>query len=144
MCCIPKRLIVALHIFCSGLLHTALRVLISINIIAMVIHKSDNSIRNEKLNKHYGKRYDWDQMTQGYLFGAYFWGMIPAAFLSGWFINRFGARNIITYSTIISGIMIIAVPFLCEFHWIAVCISRTVSGIKKNGKNSYIEIFFTR
>lgn len=126
---IPKRAIIGIHAFLCGIIQVSFQVMISMNILAMVIHKDANDKPIPSLNPNYGKRYDWSPIIQSQIYGAYFWGSLPSMFLSGWFIQIIGSRKLVTYATLGAALLTALIPALAEINWSAVYVARYLSGM---------------
>ena len=59
--------------------------------------------------------FDWDNITQGYLLGAMFYGYLIGNMIGGPCVDMFGSKMIMAISMFFSGVTQIVSPWLAEY-----------------------------
>lgn len=113
------RHIQACWLFAAMVFGYFLRVNMSIAVVAMT-----KSSENPNIEK-----YDWDSSTRSTILSSFFWGYVLAQFPAAMGAQRFGAKNVLTLSTIVCSILTAAIPWAASVgDWTATCIIRVLVG----------------
>jgi ACS family sodium-dependent inorganic phosphate cotransporter-like MFS transporter 5 len=116
--CCPARYIIAVWAFLGFFCVYAMRVNLSVAIVAMVapqssLNKSVEACPVEKTNsskppEHYD--FDWDPSIEGYVLGAFFYGYIFTQVIGGYLAEQFGAKWVFGGCVLITGILTLLTP----------------------------------
>ncbi|XP_032519232.1 putative inorganic phosphate cotransporter [Danaus plexippus] len=148
---IPARLNVALMMFFACWVNYMLRVNMSVNIIAMVPDRGETksvqseceAITNDDTALHNGTTavtrqvqqpdgsitFDWTAQQQAYVLSGYFWGYAITCLFSGIAAERWGPRNVVFISMLISAVLTILIPPAAKVHFMMLVATRFVIGL---------------
>lgn len=73
--------------------------------------------------------FDWDELYQGYVLGAYFVGYLMTSAPAGLIASFLGASNVIIVSSLISGILNALTPIAADLSVFAVIFIRGFMGL---------------
>ncbi|CAF4727022.1 unnamed protein product [Rotaria sp. Silwood1] len=120
----PARYVVAIWAFFGFLCLYALRVNISVAIVAMVPPQSalNQSVRSCPVSNtsspeppsHY--EFDWKPSTQGFVLGAFFYGYILTQVIGGNLAEKFGGKWIFSGCILIASILTLLTPLAARAH----------------------------
>ena len=95
---------------------------------------NDTSPRKESAHAAFKeKRYDWDQVTQGKILGAFFYAYIIFMIPNGLIAERFGARWVIFVALAGPAVASFVVPFVTDYHYSMLMASRFLLGVFQSG-----------
>ncbi|XP_055339656.1 sialin-like [Paramacrobiotus metropolitanus] len=144
----PTRYIFAILAFVGLFNMYALRVDLSVAIVAMVKTKITNttlnassvtqradmcplpndSFSNGNASEHATGEFEWDGYTQGIVLGSYFYGYVLTQFPGAWVANRFGAKYVLGLTMLISGLLSLVLPVLSRWNLWALVAVRFLQG----------------
>ncbi|BFZ21120.1 hypothetical protein BsWGS_24159 [Bradybaena similaris] len=100
-----------------------LRVNLSVALVAMVnvtthADTSNGSDNTECPDSNHGNssspaatgEFNWDQKTQGYVLGAFFYGYIVTQLPGGWLASRFGGKRLFGYGVLTTSVLTLLTP----------------------------------
>ncbi|XP_055346973.1 sialin-like [Paramacrobiotus metropolitanus] len=146
-CCsfFPLRYMFAVVAFLGMFNLYALRVNLSVAIVAMVNHTSIAGKRNETISSQIGTvcpvpagsqhkavsngEFNWDGPVQGLVLGSFFYGYIFTCFLGGWLAHKFGGKYIFGPSVLVGGILTLLTPLAARTHYGALIAVRALQGL---------------
>ncbi|XP_055339710.1 putative inorganic phosphate cotransporter [Paramacrobiotus metropolitanus] len=148
---VPTRYVFALASF-FGMLHLyALRVNMSVAIVAMV-NSTSIAIRNQTLTasteKSYGTtcplpvamplihgvlasngEFNWNGTVRGVVLGSFFYGYIFTCYLGGWLAIRCGGKHVFGFSVLFGGVLTLCIPWAARTHYGVLIAVRVLQGI---------------
>ncbi|XP_055943223.1 sialin-like [Argiope bruennichi] len=146
-CYIPKRFIVAFLGF-FGLVNVyALRVNLSVAMVAMVnnTEKITNVFNNSRdecpdlmgsdsdstmaQSSSLGEKYDWDAKTQGMIMSSFFYAYFITVLTGGYFAKRFGAKLMFGSGIGVTSILTLLTPVAVRWGIIPFIIVRALEGV---------------
>ncbi|XP_017779299.1 PREDICTED: sialin-like [Nicrophorus vespilloides] len=147
-CYIPMRVVLAINVFTATLMSYMMRVNLSIIIIAMVkptglskrisdsecIDAGNSSANTANVSLLdvglflYGERYAWDQTSQGYILGGYFYGYVLTSFPGGIIAEYIGPYQTVGVTTLISAALTACTPFIASLHFSVILVNRMLLG----------------
>lgn len=80
-----------------------------------------------------GKKYEWDQSTQGTILGSFFYTYFLFQVPSGMLAERFGGKYVILFALIGSTLGSVLTPFIAHFHVSILCLTRAFMGMCQAG-----------
>ncbi|CAL1542430.1 unnamed protein product [Lymnaea stagnalis] len=138
--CLAARHVLAFMAFLGFVNVYCLRVDLSVALVAMVntTSNSTNSTSghecpdpnggNSTSSKKTGE-FDWDEKTQGYILGAFFYGYIITQLPGGWLASRYGGKNLFGYGVLGTSILTIITPFAARYSVYMLIAVRVLEGI---------------
>ncbi|CAF1327020.1 unnamed protein product [Adineta ricciae] len=133
----PARYIIAIWAFFGFFCLYAMRVNLSVAIVAMVIPQSElnqsamscpvSSKNSTAPEKHYD--FDWSPQIEGAVLGAFFYGYLLMQVIGGNLAEKFGAKWIFGGGILISGLLTLIAPIAAHVDYRLFFIVRFLTGI---------------
>ncbi|XP_055953849.1 sialin-like isoform X2 [Argiope bruennichi] len=145
-CYIPKRFVLTILGFFGMFCSYAMRVNLSVAIVAMVnttySPSSNGTIRtmecselvhyeSEKYNKYKGEQYNWDPKTQGIILGAFFYGYFITQLPGGMLAEKFGAKWVFGLGIFITAICSLLTPLAASMGVTSMIVARVLAGLSE-------------
>lgn len=129
-----------LLLFMGLLLAYALRVNLSIGIVAMVDNSSNPDFEVQLKEKTiartqitlvflFGQQYDWNEATRGLVLSSFFWGYIVTQVPAGQLAEKYGAKILLLISLTLCTIFTLITPVAAGWGWEFMCAARIVQGL---------------
>lgn len=135
---IPARYLFVFMGFTAFNLVYAYKVVLSVAIVAMAGHQTDNNtiviseclVNNSGSNSSLVKpgEFEWTSNQQSILLGAFFYGYVITQLPAGFLSERYGAKWIFGVSMLVTGLLSLLIPFAARIHWIALFCARFLQG----------------
>lgn len=124
---IPKRAVLAFHLFFSVFVNYIIRTSLSFQIIFMTQAKAlpNGSIPEQE---NFGPRYQWGEVQQSMILGSYYYGYIIAGLFAGWFAENLDTIQLISWTTGLQCIFDLAIPYIADKGWVYVMVMRIMCG----------------
>ncbi|KAK6960294.1 sialin [Biomphalaria glabrata] len=138
--CIAARHVLAIMAFLGFVNVYCLRVDLSVALVAMVNSSSsssnsskstdcpapgkDNSTSPAKVGE-----FDWDETTQGYILGAFFYGYIVTQVPGGWLASKFGGKNLFGYGVLCTSVLTLITPVAARYSVYLLIAVRVLEGL---------------
>lgn len=124
-------------LFCGLFIAYALRVNLSIGIVAMVDNDTnpDFEVRSAciKLIKYLqhliSKEFDWGESTRSILLSSFFWGYIVSNVPASQLAQRYGAKRLLAMSLSLCAVLTIISPLAASAGWEYLCVVRVFIGV---------------
>ncbi|CAF0779789.1 unnamed protein product [Didymodactylos carnosus] len=139
-CCknINARYVIATWAFMGFICLYALRVNLSVAIVAMVTPQSvlnqsvtacpgNGNHSDEPIKHHY--EFTWSPKTQGLVLGSFFYGYLFTQIIGGNLAERFGAKWIYGCNILIAGFLTLLTPLAARTHVVLLIIVRLLIGV---------------
>ncbi|KAK6173305.1 hypothetical protein SNE40_016781 [Patella caerulea] len=107
-CLVPKRYIVAFMAFLGFANTYALRVNLSVAIVAMTNNRTIHINNTYRVVK--SPDYDWDLELQGHILSSFFWGYIITQLPGGFLANRYGGKYFFGGGIFITAVLALLTP----------------------------------
>jgi MFS family permease len=85
-----------------------------------------NGVSPELPHRLRDKKYHWDQSTQGYIFGGFFWSYIIFQVPSGMLVQEYGGYSLIVTCLFVSAILSGVTPFVTDHVWLLIILRFTL------------------
>ncbi|KAG8180930.1 hypothetical protein JTE90_013936 [Oedothorax gibbosus] len=153
---IPKRYIVAALGFLGMFNVYAMRVNLSVAMVAMVNHtkapnetlafaECANLIREEKGTEGYkGEQYNWDMKTQGYILGSFFYGYIATQLPGGTISEKFGAKWLFACGILVTAVFSLLTPLAASLGTAVFITVRVLEGLGEGVTFPAINVVISR
>ncbi|CAL1281277.1 unnamed protein product [Larinioides sclopetarius] len=144
-CQLPKRFIVVILGFLGMFNVYAMRMNLSVAIVAMVNTNSslpeNNTLlytecpaedrREEAITESESKapRYNWDSVTQNHIIGAFFYGYFITVIIGGYLAEKFGAHKLFGAGIFMTSILTLLTPITVQWGLIPFIILRVLEGL---------------
>ncbi|KAL5014023.1 hypothetical protein ScPMuIL_008293 [Solemya velum] len=135
-----RRHVLAFMCFLGFVNVYCLRVNLSVALVNMV--NSTNSRTNDSSSQDcsvaeganattpkHGGEFNWDQSTQGWILGAFFYGYITTQLPGGWLAERFGGKKLFGFGVLCTSILTLLTPIAARYHLGALLAVRVLEGI---------------
>ncbi|XP_059171323.1 sialin-like [Physella acuta] len=137
--CMAARHVLALMAFLGFVNVYCLRVDLSVALVAMVNSTSSKNSTgsqecpdpqggNSTSTKKSGE-FNWNEETQGYILGAFFYGYIVTQLPGGWLASKFGGKNLFGFGVLCTSVLTIITPFAARFSVYMLIAVRVLEGI---------------
>lgn len=120
---LPKRYILAFMAFLGFANVYALRVNLSVAMIAM---NSNHTFDNSTLPV---PTYHWDSELQGMILGSFFYGYIVTQIPGGYLANRFGGKYVFGFGILATGLLTLLTPACIYWNVLSLVILRIFEGV---------------
>ncbi|KAH9508375.1 hypothetical protein Btru_050943 [Bulinus truncatus] len=137
--CIAARHVLAIMGFLGFVNVYCLRVDLSVALVAMVNSTSkNNNNKTSECSAPYDSNstssakvgeFDWDEKTQGYILGAFFYGYIVTQLPGGWLASRIGGKNLFGYGVLCTSVLTIITPFAARYSVYMLIAVRVLEGL---------------
>ncbi|KAF5269201.1 hypothetical protein FQR65_LT02502 [Abscondita terminalis] len=121
-----RRYVVAILAFFGIFNAYALRVNLSIAIVAMTANKT---ITLENGTTTYGQEFNWDSKVQGYILSSFFYGYLLTQIAGGWIATRLGGKRVFGIGVAATSAFTIITPFAAKQSFYLLLAFRVVEGI---------------
>ncbi|KAF5296599.1 hypothetical protein FQR65_LT19804 [Abscondita terminalis] len=121
-----RRYVVAILAFFGIFNAYALRVNLSIAIVAMTANKT---ITLENGTTTYGQEFNWDSKVQGYILSSFFYGYLLTQIAGGWIATRLGGKRVFGIGVAATAAFTIITPFAAKQSFYLLLAFRVVEGI---------------
>uniref|UniRef100_A0A061QHU2 Sialin n=1 Tax=Cupiennius salei TaxID=6928 RepID=A0A061QHU2_CUPSA len=144
-CYVPKRYILAALSFMGMFNVYAMRVNLSVAMVAMVnstasyssngshaIVECPNLISRRQAaesENFIGEQYNWDAKTQGYILGAFFYGYIITQLPGGFFSEKFGAKWMFGGGILVTAVLSLLTPIAASWGTAPFIAVRVIEGL---------------
>lgn len=81
--------------------------------------------------------FDWDETTQGYILGAFFYGYIVTQVPGGWLASKFGGKNLFGYGVLCTSVLTLITPVAARYSVYLLIAVRVLEGL-----GEVIDFFF--
>ena len=135
---IPARYLFVFMGFTAFNLVYAYKVVLSVAIVAMTGHQTDNNNNtiSECLVNNSGNgsssvkpgEFAWTSNQQSMLLGAFFYGYVITQLPGGFLSERYGAKWIFGVSMFVTALLSISIPFAARIHWLVLFGARFLQG----------------
>ncbi|XP_012943338.1 sialin [Aplysia californica] len=116
-----------------------LRVNLSVALVAMVNSTSDSNTTNSNecpdpdggnssSSSNMGE-FNWDEETQGYVLGAFFYGYIVTQLPGGWLASKIGGKNLFGYGVLCTSLLTLVTPVAARYSVYLFIAVRVLEGI---------------
>ncbi|XP_065368594.1 putative inorganic phosphate cotransporter [Calliphora vicina] len=115
------RHVQCLLVFCGLAVAYALRVNLSVAIVAM----TDRNATNPNFEE-----FDWDESVKSYLLSSFFWGYVITQVPGGYLSHKYGAKFTFFFGVLICSVLALLTPLFAEIgDWPLLLILRAVQGL---------------
>lgn len=109
-------------VFCGLSIAYALRVNLSVAIVAMTDRNSTNP--------DFTDYYNWDNKTQSLLLSSFFWGYVVTQIPGGYLAHKYGAKFTLFIGLSVCSVLALMTPIAAEIgSWQLVCALRVIQGL---------------
>ncbi|PSN50732.1 Vesicular glutamate transporter 2 [Blattella germanica] len=123
---IPRRYVVAIMAFLGFCNLYALRVNLSVAIVAMT---ANYSYTLENGTVKYTQDYPWSSEVQGLVLSSFFYGYIVTQIPGGWLATRIGGKKLFGLGVAISALITLLTPALAAANLYLLVLGRVVEGL---------------
>nr|XP_037277963.1 sialin-like isoform X2 [Rhipicephalus microplus] len=144
----PSRYVLSLLLFWGFFLLYALRVNLSVAIVAMVNGTAvlaagttshgadcpapDGSLYNATADPETaGGEFNWDERTQGVVLGSFFYGYVLTQIPGGRLADRFGAKRLLGAGILVTSLLTLLTPFAAHISPVTLMVLRFGEGISE-------------
>ncbi|XP_044751569.1 sialin-like isoform X2 [Coccinella septempunctata] len=121
-----RRYVVATMAFFGFFMIYALRVNLSIAIVAMTENKT---LVLENGTISYTREFDWDSTVQGYVLSSFFYGYITTQLIGGWFAMRIGGKRLYGVGVAATAVLTLATPLAANMGVTSLILLRVLEGV---------------
>lgn len=112
--CLPKRYLVAIMSFLGFVNVYALRVNLSVALVAMV---SNTTIKLENGTEYIQPpEFDWSPKLQGFILSSFFYGYIITQIPGGWLAAKYGGKNLFGFGILMTALLTLVTPFAARYN----------------------------
>ncbi|XP_041360914.1 sialin-like [Gigantopelta aegis] len=135
---IQKRHVLTIWDFLGFFNVYCLRVNLSVALVAMVNNtdspKNDSQNTecvgpNDTTTKHLSGEFPWNEETQGWVLGAFFYGYIITQIPGGYLAVTFGAKRLFAYGILCMSVLTLLTPVAARLHLGVLIALRVVEGL---------------
>lgn len=118
----------------------AYKVVLSVAIVAMVGHQTDNNnntnVTGQCLASNSGSdsssvkpgQFEWTENERSILLGAFFYGYVITQLPAGFLSERYGAKWIFGVAMFVTALLSLLIPLAARIHWLALFGARFLQG----------------
>ncbi|XP_012945000.1 sialin [Aplysia californica] len=123
----PKRYVIALMTFLGFANLYALRVNLSVAIVAMTTNHS--TYINGTLHTVSGPEFNWDQRLRGHILASFFYGYIFTQLPGGFLSNRYGGKYLFGVGVLVTALLTLLTPVFATWSYKVLIACRILEGL---------------
>ncbi|XP_074027010.1 sialin [Leptinotarsa decemlineata] len=121
-----RRYVVALLAFLGFCTSYALRVNLSIAIVAMTEFKNTTLDNGTVIQE---REFDWDTKVQGYVLSSFFYGYITTQLIGGYLAARIGGKRVFGTGIAVTAVLTLVTPWVAQTNFYLLIVVRIIEGI---------------
>ncbi|KAH3787125.1 hypothetical protein DPMN_165246 [Dreissena polymorpha] len=90
---------------------------------------TDESGNLTTTSKNADGEFVWEEQTQGFILGSFFWGYLLTQIPGGWLATKIGGKRIFGYSMLLATIATFLTPVGAQTHYVFLIVLRVIVGI---------------